>query len=362
LQVEYGAWRLMGLRTYIVKRVIYSFILVLIVICLNYAIFFAMPGDPYALFINPLHLKKEQEEALRQYWGANDPHWVRLFKFINNLLRFDFGKSTMNLGSVTEEMTHRIPWTLLLLGTSTALATIIGILLGCIVAHRRGGTVDTVSVLTGLTFFSLPTFWIGIMLILIFTYGLGWFPHAFAWPSEWGSPTIPFPNPLNVTSQTAGGVLSVTINVDSIESLRFFWGYFSHAFMPILTLTLFQYGGFLLLTRATMIEALTEDYIVTARAKGIDERTVVLKHALKNASLPIITQTALYFGGVLGGAIITERVFSWPGVGGWIFNAINSRDYFVMMGTFYVLALSMIIAIFIADLLYGFVDPRIHYG
>jgi peptide/nickel transport system permease protein len=352
----------MGLRTYIARRLIYSFVLVLIVISLNYAIFFAMPGDPYALFINPLHLKPEQEEAIKQYWGAYDPHWLRLLKYIYNLFRFDFGKSTSNLGPVAEEMAFRIPWTLFLVGSSTVLAAVIGVLLGAIVAHRRGGSVDTVAVLGGLTFFSLPTFWIGLMLILIFSYGLRWFPHALAWPQEWGSPSITFPNGLGVGSQTTGGVLSITLNLDSAEALRAFWGYFSHAFMPVLTLTLFQYGGFLLLTRATMIEALTEDYIVTARAKGVGERTVVMKHALKNASLPIITQTALYFGGVLGGAIITERTFSWPGIGGWIFDAINNRNYPVMMGTFYILALCMIIAIFVADLLYGFVDPRIHYG
>jgi peptide/nickel transport system permease protein len=351
----------MGLRTYVVKRVIYSFILVLIVITLNYVIFYAMPGDPYALLINPIHVSQEQFEALKRYWGFYDPWWVRLLKYTDNLLHFDFGRSTSSYGPVVTEMMMRIPWTLILVGLSTVLATIIGILLGVVVAHRRGGAFDTVNVMGALTFFSLPTFWIGLVLILIFTYGLGWFPSSLPKPMEWGSPTIPYPQPLSLTAQTTGA-LSLSLNVNSADAVAYFWGYFTHMFMPILTLTLFQYGGFLLLTRATMIEALTEDYITTARAKGVEERTVLLRHALKNASLPIVTQIALYFGGVLGGAIITERVFSWPGIGGWIFLAINQNNYPVLMATFYVLALCMIIAIFVADILYGFIDPRIHYG
>lgn len=351
----------MGLRTYIIKRLIYSFILVLIVICLNYVIFFAMPGDPYALFINPLHLTREQEELIKQYWGYYDPHWLRLLKYIYNLLRWDFGKSVRTLGSVADELNHRIPWTLYLVGGSTLFATILGVFLGVLVAHKRGGMFDTSQVVSSLILMALPTFWIGLVLILIFTVGLHWFPHALAWPQEWGSPTISFPQPLTIDTQSVGG-LSVVFNINAGETLRFIDGYFKHSFLPMLTLTLFQYGSFLLLTRAVMIETLTEDYIVTARAKGVDERTVLFRHALKNASLPIITQVALYFGSVVGGAIITETVFSWPGVGTWIWDAIITNNYPVLMASFYVLALTMIAAIFIADLLYGVIDPRIHYG
>jgi peptide/nickel transport system permease protein len=360
---QYVAWAacLMGLRSYIVKRLIYSVILIFIVIGLNYVIFFTMPGDPYALFINPLHMTREQEELIKQYWGYYDPHWVRLLKYINNLLHWDFGKSITGLQPVADALATKIPWTLILVGGSTVLAVVIGVILGVIVAHKRGGPLDTSLVVGSLVTMSLPTFWMGYMLILIFTLGLGWFPHALAWPPEWGAPGVGFPKPLSIGAQSIGA-LSVTFQVNPSESLRYFVGYVRHAFLPILTLTLFQYGAFLLLTRATMMEALTEDYIVTARAKGVGERTVLFKHALKNASLPIITQAALYFGSVLGGAIITETVFSWPGVGGWIFEAIVNRNYPVLMATFYILALSMIIAVFIADILYGFIDPRIHYG
>jgi peptide/nickel transport system permease protein len=134
-----------------------------------------------------------------------------------------------------------------------------------------------------------------------------------------------------------------------------------YLFLPALTLTLISYGGFLLLTRATMMEALSEDYILTARAKGLSERAVLFKHAFRNASLPVITNAALSFGFILSGAIITETIFNWPGLGLWLYNAIFYKDFPVMEALFYVIALSVIAANFVSDILYGIVDPRIRY-
>jgi peptide/nickel transport system permease protein len=320
-----------------------------------------MPGDPYTLFANPQRFTQEQEEMIKKFWGAYDPPHIKLLKYINNLLRWEFGISTRTRGSVGQEMMIRLPWTLYLVGSSTVLAVVIGVFLGVVVAYKRGGAFDTSQVVGSLLLMAVPTFWIGLVLILVFSVGLGWFPHALPYPPVWGSPTIGFPVPLTVNTQTEGA-LSIVVNINSSETLRYFGGYFSHSFLPIITLTVFQYGSFLLLTRAVMIETLTEDYIVTARAKGVDDRTVLFKHALKNASLPIVTQIALYFGSIIGGAIITETVFSWPGMGTWIFDAITTNNYPVLMGTFYVLGLTMIVAILIADMLYGVLDPRIRYG
>jgi peptide/nickel transport system permease protein len=154
-------------------------------------------------------------------------------------------------------------------------------------------------------------------------------------------------------------VLSWKLVVPSLEEmLDRLW----HLALPATVLVLFQYGGYLLLTRATMVEALSEDYIVTARAKGVNERLVLFKHAFKNASLPIITQAALAFGFMLSGAIITESVFSWPGLGGLTWHAIQLYDYPILHVVFYVIAVCVILANFVADLLYGVVDPRIRYG
>jgi peptide/nickel transport system permease protein len=139
-------------------------------------------------------------------------------------------------------------------------------------------------------------------------------------------------------------------------------GRLKHLFLPVVTLTLFQYGGYLLLTRATMLEALTEDYIVTARAKGVRERSILYKHALRNASLPLITNIAISFGFMLSGAIITEQVFTYQGLGWWLWDAINRADYPVLNAMFYIIALCVVAANFLSDLLYGVVDPRIRYG
>ena len=349
----------MGLRSYILKRLVYSFVLIILVIALNFIIFFAIPGDPYGQFIPPQRLRPEQREALLRYWGYYDPAYVKLLKYVNNLLRWDFGRSIRNYEPVGEQMLLRIPYTLVLLGGSTLLSVIFGVLLGAYVAQRRGGSFDTFNVTASLIVGALPTFWMGLIFLMVLGKNLGWFPLGGPIPPSWG--TAGYPRALSINVQSSGS-LNILFSFSSGDFVELIRGHVIHAFLPVLTLTLFQYGGFLLLTRATMIEALTEDYIVTARAKGITERKVLFGHALKNASLPIITSVALSFGFVLSGAIITETVFSWPGLGLWIWDAIGSQNYPVLMADFYVIALCTIVAVFIADLLYGVVDPRIHYG
>ena len=197
---------------------------------------------------------------------------------------------------------------------------------------------DSAMVNSALTTFSLPTFWMALVLVLIFSYGLGWFPASGVTPADW----------INPLKKPASFWAEIPVRLQ-------------HLFLPALTLTLFFYGGYLLLTRATMIEALSEDYITTARAKGLPERTVLYKHALKNASLPLVTAAALQFGFLLSGAIITETVFSWDGLGYWLFQAIGWKDAPVMQAMFFIIALCVIAANFASDIIYGLLDPRIKY-
>lgn len=326
----------MGLKAYIAKRIVYSFLLVLFVITLNFIIFELMPGNPMELFMNPSRLKsQEQVDELMKIWGLDQPLHIRYFKYVINLLTFNFGISYISMDYVSKEIGERLLNTLLLVGTSTVLSIIIGIVLGVIAAAKRGTNADNFFVVTSLTTYSLPSFWIGMVLLIIFAHGLGWFPIK------------------GTTSYTA---MNPPPNIIADITDRM-W----HLCLPVVTLTLFSYGGWLLLTRAVMLEALTEDYIVTARAKGLAERTVLYRHALKNASLPIITSAAISFGFLLTGAIITEQVFNYPGLGMWIWKAINFSDYPVLQAIFYIVALCVIIANFIADLLYGVIDPRIKY-
>lgn len=337
-----------------------------VVLSLNYAIFFLMPGDPVSLFVNPVKgsqaAKADLINALKARWGFDKPPEIRFLLYLKNMLTWDFGNSLISTKSIGGEMGLRLWWTLELMGGSALLGILIGVALGVFVAQKRGGKLDSFMVTASLITYSLPVFWMGLVFILIFTSTLNWFPHAHAFPPDWVLPGR-MPTAFTVSSATSpqwSG--NVVLSVDWTGTFNLLVGYLQHLFLPLFTLTLFTYGGYVLLTRATMIEALTEDYIVTARAKGVQERNVIFRHALKNASLPIITNVALHLGFILSGAVITEGVFTWPGLGRWIFQAINLNDYSTLQAIFYVIAVCVIIANIAADILYGIVDPRIKYG
>lgn len=353
----------MGLRTYIAKRLLYSFVLVIIIICFNFAIFKMMPGDPTAFLMQawskePPEVRRQQEQLLREMWGLDQPFHIQLIKYIRNLLVWDFGVSIINKEPISHAISWRAPYTLMLLGGSTVVSLLIGVVLGIFVIQRRGGFIDSVAVTGSLIIGSLPTFWLGLIFMLIFYLTLRWFPIAGGHPIWAGN----YPVFWTYSVESSANTLNLNLTLDILEVWRLIGGYLYHLFLPFLTLTVFSFGSWLLLTRATMLETITEDYVVTARAKGLKERTVLFKHALKNASLPIITSAALSFGFVLSGAIITETVFSYPGLGGWIWLAIQFLDYPVLMAVFYIIALCVVVANIVADLLYGVIDPRIRYG
>lgn len=322
----------MGLASYIARRAIYSAVLLIFVLTLNFAIFAAMPGDPVAILASTLRLKPEQVTELMGRFGLDEPLWNRYVKYIQAMLTFQFGYSYFYMTPVSKLILERLPNTILLMGISTIFAIMAGTLLGAIAAYKRGKKTDTSIVVGSLLTYALPTFWMGMVFLLVFAYYLPWFPLA-------GTMSRPPPE----------GFLPMVMDV--------LW----HLFLPGLTLFLFFYGGFALLSRSSTLEVLTEDYITTARAKGLSERTVLFKHALRNALLPITTQAAIYLGLVVQGAIITEAVFTWSGLGHLTWQAIQFKDYPVLQAVFYVFALSMIVANFMADILYGFLDPRIRY-
>jgi peptide/nickel transport system permease protein len=326
----------MGLRSYIIKRIIKSFVLVLFVLSINFVIFELMPGDPMQFFISAGKMRPEMVEQVKMLFGLNQIIQERFVKYAVNMLTWNFGYSFYTTAPVSQEIIIRIPNTLLLVGLSTAFSIVLGVILGVFAAQKRGSVYDSASVIVSLTTYSLPSFWIGMILILVFHVSLQWFPGAGAWPREWAVHP-----PANILEVIAGRA--------------------QYLFLPLLTLTIFSYGGYLLLTRATMLETLTEDYITTAKAKGLTQRTILFKHALKNASLPLITNIALSFGYLFTGAIITEQVFTYPGLGEYLWKGINFKDYPVIQAMFYIIGLSVIVANFIADLAYGIVDPRIKY-
>jgi len=336
----------LGLRQFIIKRVATTIAIVFVIITLNFIIFDLMPGSPLNTYVQPGKIRDPaQLEALKALFGLDQPTHVRYLIYVKNMLTFNLGISFQNQKLVATEMTERLLNTFMLIGMSTILSIVLGIIIGVYAAHKRGSTFDSGSVLFSLTFYSLPSFWIGLVLLMVFSVYLGLFPIAGATPREWGDPNI-WPTPPQWPQ-------------DWLEILR---GRLYHMILPVSTLVLFQTGGYILLTRAVMIESLTDDYILTARAKGLNERVVLFRHALKNASLPLITNIALAFGFMFSGAIITEQVFTYKGMGWWIWNSIAFYDYPVLQGVFYVIALCVVGANFIADVLYGLIDPRVKYG
>ncbi len=328
----------MGLRAYILKRIIYSIILLYFVVTVNFFIFMLMPGDPVLVMADQLKLKDpEVIQYVMKTFGLDRPMHERYIKYVTNMLTGQFGYSYNTGKPIAEEMGLRLQNTLVLVVPPEALAVIIGIVLGVMAAHKRGKIYDSLAVITSLTTYSLPVFWIAMMLLLIFSYNLNWFPSGYTIPDYWA-----YLPPQTIWEDLGTRLL--------------------HLVLPWITLFLLSYGSYLLLTRATVLECITEDYVVTARAKGLKERAVLFKHTLKNASLPIITEVAIVFGFTLSGAIITEQVFRYPGLGMWIWQSIENIDYPALQAIFYIIAICVIIANLIADLLYGVIDPRVKYG
>ena len=324
----------MGLRGYVAKRIIYSFILIFFVLTLNFAIFTLMPGDPLAAYVNRIsNTSAEMAEEIRIAFGLNKPMYERYFIYLQKMFTFNFGKSLLVQSPIAEEIGRRLTNTLLLMGSSAILSIVIGIVLGVLAARKRGGVLDNTVVISSLTTFSLPVFWIGMVFLTIFCFMLHWFPLGGAYPTP-----------------------------PSTDPLQYVLDRLYYLFLPSLALFLFQYGNYVLLTRACVLETITEDYVITAKAKGLKERTILFKHVLKNASLPLITNVALTFGFLISGAMITETVFNYPGMGMYILEAINTLDTLTLGAIFYVIGLCVIIANFAADILYGVIDPRVKYG
>ena len=327
-----------GFRGYFLKRVAYTVVLVLLVIAVNFAIFMLMPGDPAERLVNRFMLgRADIIESLLKQWGFDQPLHIRFAKYVENMFTGQFGYSYRSGQPVASEAWDRLGNTLILVVPPEIIATIAGVILGALAASKRGKWFDNISVSASLMLYALPVFWIAMMLILVFSLQLGWLPSGNQFPDFW------LLYPPTTILQNLGTRLM-------------------HLLLPWITLFLISWGAYVLMTRASVLEAITEDYVVTARAKGLKERTVLFKHALRNAMLPIITEIAITFGFTLSGAIITEEVFKYPGLGQWIWRAIEFNDFPVLQCIFFLIAICVILANFVADLTYGFIDPRIKYG
>lgn len=312
---------------YAIRRLVQAVVLLFIVSVVTFGLIHSAPGGP-AILSNP-DLSRAQIEQMSEQLGLNDPLPVQYLRWLGNLFQGDLGKSYNTIEPVVSLIGDRLPNTLLLTGVALLISLVLAIPLGVLCAVKRNSVLDRA--VAGFTFFgvSIPVFWLGIMLIVLFSVQWRVLPSG--------------------GMRTLGEPFSI---VDRIE----------HLILPVIVLALANLAELTRYTRSGMISVLSEDYIRTARAKGINNRAVVIGHALRNALIPVVTVIGVLLPRAVSGAAITEAVFSWPGMGQLAVNAASTRDYPVVLGTTLTVALVVVISSLITDLAYGYLDPRIRLG
>lgn len=338
---------------YIVQKVVWAFLTVVIVIVLNFFLFRILPGDPARSGIRDPRLTREAVEAIRVRFGldkpvincfqslnpvelgecAVNPLETQFFIYVGNLLQGELGISYHSNRPVAQVLGEQLWNTVLLIGAGQILSIILGMALGIVAAWKARTLIDYNALLFSLAAWSLPTFWLGILLLF-------WGSNQFGLPT--GGKITPGANFANTWQQL-------------LDLGR-------HMLLPTLTYTIVFLGEYMLIMRSTLLDVLSEDYVLTAKAKGLSTFQILKDHALQNAMLPIVTIIALNLGFTVGGALQIEAVFSWPGLGGAIFNAVIRKDYPMLQGAFLLIAVSVIFANLIADLLYSYLDPRVQAG
>jgi peptide/nickel transport system permease protein len=274
------------------------------------------PGDPAVLMLGE-GAPPEQLEALREAMGLNDPFYVQYYRWLRNAVRGDLGRSLRSKKLVTEEILDRLPATTELAVAAVAFAVIVGVPVGILSATKPNSWFDNLAMVAALTGVGMPVFWQGIMLILIFSVHLRWLP----------------------SSGRMGGL--------------------EYLILPAITLGTASTASIARLTRSAMLEVLQQDYIRTARSKGLPRRMVTFRHALRNALIPVVTMIGLQFGGLMSGAVLTETIFAWPGIGRMIVDAINNKDFPLVQGTIMTFALMYALVNLIIDVTYALLDPRL---
>ncbi|MGG5820841.1 ABC transporter permease [Falsiroseomonas sp. HW251] len=316
---------------FLLRRAVKAAVVILAIVVCNFLLIHAAPGDPASVIAGQSGAADERFLAqLRQQFGLDQPLYVQLWLYVKGILTLDLGFSHRQQQPVAKLIMERLPATLLLTGTAFAFAVVAGVSLGTLAARRVGRWADSLITVLALTFYATPLFWVGLMLVLFFGVWLEWLP-VFG-------------------MQTVGA---------DLHGLSYALDIGKHLLLPSLTLGLFYMAVYARLTRATMLEVADQDFVKTARAKGVPEGQVVRRHVLRNALLPVITFAGIQAGQLIGGAILVETVFAWPGIGRLAFEALLARDYPVLMGVFFVTSVMVVAFNLVTDLLYAVVDPRV---
>ncbi|HDI10862.1 MAG TPA: ABC transporter permease [Candidatus Acetothermia bacterium] len=347
-RVTFSRFGMGGIGKYVVQRLSFTIPMVFILVSVVFLLLRIMPGDPVLAMLGGRNVSPELIAQKRHEMGLDRPLGVQYVDYIWNILHGDFGKSSRTGRPVLYELFSRLPATVELAIWGMFFAALFGLSTGIWAAVRADRPIDHTIRIFHIGSFALPIFWVGLMLQMIFAVKLGWLPVA----------------------KRVSGIYAFTFHritgfyvLDAIilRNGKLLVDVLKHLVLPAVTLGIAQTGLLGRMTRAAMLEVLDADYITTARSKGLRERLVVMRHALKNALIPIITVFGLQFAILMGGAVLTETVFSWPGVAGFLVRSLDARDWFAIQGTIVFIGIFIATINLIVDILYSFIDPRVRY-
>jgi peptide/nickel transport system permease protein len=318
-----------------IERLGHLLLVLWVVASLTFVVFRLMPGDPTLNFLSPT-FSEETRAALLKSFGLDQPLWRQYFIYMSHLLHGDLGMSFLQGKPVAELLADALPNTVILTLVALCAAYSIGIVAGAFLAFHRGGATEATAIVTALATRAAPEFWLGMLLLAGLAFQTGWFP--------------------------TGGAMSPGQEMGGLGARLASGDYWWHLALPALTLTLYLQGLPLLLMRATMLEVLHDEFIVMARMKGLSRWSIVMRHAARNALLPVVTAFALGLGASIGGNVVIETVFAWPGIGRLLVQAVQSADYPLAEGAFLLIAAALVTMNTVADLVYALLDPRVSVG
>ncbi|QTD46865.1 ABC transporter permease [Ottowia testudinis] len=328
----------MKILSFIAARVAKALLVILGVVVLNFLLIHLAPGDPASIMAGEAASSDPAfVEQLRQQFGLDKPLWQQLALYLKGVLQLDLGYSYRNQLPVLDLIAERLPATLLLMGLAFVFSLGVGVLLGVLAAQSRftgrRRWLDSAIMSLALLFYATPLFWLSILLVILFSVTLGWLP-AFGMSS-------------------VGAGLTGWAHVQDVAA---------HLVLPVVSLGCFFMAVYARLTRASMLEVMGMDFIKTARAKGVPAGQIIRRHVLRNALLPVVTFAGIQLGQMAGGAVLTETVFGWPGIGRLMFDALMQRDYQLLLGVFLVTSIMVVTFNLLTDVVYRLIDPRIDHG
>lgn len=331
---------------YIIKRLLLLIPVLLGVSIIIFTIMRVFSPDPASIVLGQ-HATPEKMLEWREANGLNESVATQYIDYMKGIFKGDFGSSYYTKTPVSKEIFSRFPATIELAICAIILASLIGIFLGVISAVKKNSIIDNLSMVTALVGVSMPIFWLGILLIIFFSGTLGWFPAQ---------------GRIETLLRPTGGTGFYLIDSLMAGEMDSFMSALKHLVLPSVTLAMYSMAIIARMTRSTMLETLSKDYIRTARAKGIGESQVITRHALSNALIPIVTVIGIQLGYLMGGAVLTETVFAWPGIGKFTVEAIMKSDFPIVQGVVLLVAFIFVMMNLIVDIIYAFLDPRIKYS